>query len=229
MRAHGWTRRRRIGIALAGLSLGTIVGGVPLASAGSIAYIDGHEVWVSTFDGSRKERLSSGENQWQEVAAADNGRIIAARNEAGKISQLTQIQLWENNGQVISQGPLPSKTGWTSYAAPLSLDLTSDGVFAVYGYSGQTGFYPTAIVLARPLRDPRQHPDQPRADRADRLRMADDVRPACHCRERRPRIRTGFRHEQSVLDHLEHAARHVRDGPRTGAGRRRGNGQDDRS
>jgi hypothetical protein len=144
MRAHGWSRRRRFGGALAGLLLGTIVGGVPLASAGSIAYIDGNEVWVSTFDGAHKERLSNGENQWTEVAAADNGRIIAVRNEAGKISQLAQTQLWESNGQVISQGPLPSKSGWTSYAAPLSLDLTSDGVFAVFGYSGQTGFYPTA-------------------------------------------------------------------------------------
>jgi hypothetical protein len=144
MRAHGWTRRRRLGIALVGPLLGTIAGGVPAASAASIAYIDGNEVWVSTLDGSRKERLSGGENQWEAVAAADNGRIIAARIEAGKISQLAGIQLWENNGQVISQGPLPSKLGWTSYVAPLSLDLTSDGVFAVYGYSGQTGFYPTA-------------------------------------------------------------------------------------
>jgi hypothetical protein len=124
--------------------MGSIAGGVPAASAASIAYIDGNEVWVSTLDGSHKERLSSGENQWEAVAAADNGRIIAVRIEAGKISQLAGIQLWENNGQVISQGPLPSKLGWTSYVAPLSLDLTSDGVFAVYGYSGQSGFYPTA-------------------------------------------------------------------------------------
>lgn len=120
------------------------MGGVPLAAAGSIAYIDGNEVWVSALDGSRKERLSNGENEWRTVAAADNGRIIGERIEAGKISQLARTQLWESNGQVISQGPLPSKPGWTSYAAPLSLDLTSDGVFAVYGYSGQVGFFPTA-------------------------------------------------------------------------------------
>jgi len=145
MRIHGWNRRLRLGAALTGLLLGTIAGGAAVASAaGSIAYIDGHEVWVSTFDGSRKERLSNGENQWQAVAAADNGRIIGVRNEAGKISQLAQIQLWENNGQVISQGPLPSKAGWSSYVAPLSIDLTSDGVFAVYGYSGYTGIVPNA-------------------------------------------------------------------------------------
>ncbi len=144
MSAHGWTLRRRLGAALGGLVLGVIVGGVPLAGAGSIAYIDGNEVWVSTFDGSRKERLSSGENEWRTVAAADNGRIIGERIEAGKISQLSRIQLWDSNGQVISQGPLPSKSGWTSYVAPLSLDLTADGVFTLYGYSGQVGLFPTA-------------------------------------------------------------------------------------
>src|SRR5262249_56497516 len=146
MRIHGWSRPLRLGAALTGLLLGTLVGGASVASAaGSIAYVDGHEIWVSTFDGSHKERLTSGENQWQAVAAADNGRIIGVRNEPGKIAQLAQIELWENNGQVISQGPLPSKAGWSSYAAPLSLDLTSDGVFAVYGYSGYTGVVPSAI------------------------------------------------------------------------------------
>lgn len=144
MLPHGWTLRRRLGAALAGLLLGAIVGGVPLAAAGSIAYIDGNEVWVSSFDGSRKERLSSGENEWRTVAAADNGRVIGERIEAGKISQLSRLQLWESNGQVISQGPLPSKSGWTSYVAPLSLDLTADGIFAIYGYSGQRGLFPTA-------------------------------------------------------------------------------------
>ncbi len=145
MPAHGWTLRRRLGAALAGLLLGMFVAGVPLASAGSIAYLDGKEVWVSSLDGSRKERLSNGEGDWIAVAAADNGRVLGVRLEAGKIFQLARIQLWENNGQVISQGPLPSKAGWSQYVAPLGLDLTSDGVFAVYGYSGYTGIVPNAI------------------------------------------------------------------------------------
>ena len=45
---------------------------------------------------------------------------------------------------MLSQGPLPSTAGWSSYVTPLSLDLTSDGVFAVYGYSGQVGIVPNA-------------------------------------------------------------------------------------
>lgn len=115
------------------------------ASAASIAYLDGREVWVSTLDGSRKERLSAGEGDWIAVAAADNGRILGVRLEAGKIFQLAKIQLWDANGTVLSQGPLPSEPiGWASYVAPLGLDLTSDGVFAVYGYAGQVGLVPSA-------------------------------------------------------------------------------------
>jgi hypothetical protein len=128
-----------VGLMLTGLALLA-----PVAAASSIAYLDGEEVWVSTLDGSRKERLSAGEQQWRAVAAADGGRILGVRNEAGKISQLSQTQLWDTGGQVISQGPLPSKAGWSSYVAPLSLDLTSDGTFAVYGYSGYTGVVPNA-------------------------------------------------------------------------------------
>ena len=114
------------------------------ASAASIAYLDGREVWVSTLDGSRKERLSAGEGDWIAVTAADNGRILGVRLEAGKIFQLATTQLWDANGTVLSQGPLPSTAGWNSYVAPLGLDLTSDGVFAVYGYAGQVGFVPNA-------------------------------------------------------------------------------------
>jgi hypothetical protein len=144
MRLHGCSRRRR-GATLAVLVAGLLAGAPPAASpASSVAYLDGKEIWVSTLDGARKERLTSGENEWIAVAAADGGRIYGVRLEANKIFQLARTQLWENNGQVISQGPLPSKPGWTSYVAPLGLDLTADGVFAVYGYSGQIGFVPNA-------------------------------------------------------------------------------------
>ena len=129
-------------VALAGFLLGA-----GPASASSVAYIDGHEVWVSTLDGSRKERLSAGEGDWISVTAADNGAILGVRLEAGRIFQLAKIQLWGSDGSVLSQGPLPSTSGWSSYVAPLGLDLTSDGVFAVYGYSGQTGIVPNATFV----------------------------------------------------------------------------------
>lgn len=133
---------RRTAIACAAIA--GLLGMAGSASAASIAYLDAHEVWVSTLDGSRKERLSAGEGDWIAVTAADNGRILGVRLEAGKIFQLAQIQLWDANGTVLSRGPLPSVAGWNSYAAPLGLDLTSDGVFAVYGYAGQVGLFPNA-------------------------------------------------------------------------------------
>ncbi len=83
------------------------------------------------------------------MAAADNGRIIGVQLEAGKIFQLARTRLWETNGQLISQGPLPSEVGWSSYVAPLGMDLTADGVFAVYGYSGYTGIVGFDAIFRR--------------------------------------------------------------------------------
>ena len=66
--------------------------------------------------------------------------VLGVRLEAGKVSQLAKIQLWGSDGQVISQGPLPYSTySWSTYAAPLGLDLSADGTFLAYGYAGQIG------------------------------------------------------------------------------------------
>ncbi len=121
-----------------------VFGAAPAAQAGSIAYVDQNEVWVSSFDGTQKALLSAGEGDWRVVTAADNGMVLGVRLEAGKVSQLAKIQLWESDGQTISQGPLPYSTySWSTYAAPLGLDLSADGVFLAYGYGGQigSGFY----------------------------------------------------------------------------------------
>ncbi len=121
-----------------------VFGAAPAAQAGSIAYVDQNEVWVSSFDGTQKALLSAGEGDWRVVTAADNGMVLGVRLEAGKVSQLAKIQLWGSDGQTISQGPLPYSTySWSTYAAPLGLDLSADGVFLAYGYGGQigSGFY----------------------------------------------------------------------------------------
>lgn len=50
---------------------------------------------------------------------------------------------------MISQGPLPYENiGWSSYVAPLGLDLSADGVFLAYGYSGYTGVVPNAFFYS---------------------------------------------------------------------------------
>lgn len=126
--------------ALATVALLAAAVAAPPASATFVTYLDGNEVWVSTLDGARKARLSTGEGDYIEVTAADNGRILGVQKEASKIYQLARMRLWEADGQLISQGPLPARTSWAgSYVAPVGLDLTSDGFFVVYGYSGFSG------------------------------------------------------------------------------------------
>ncbi len=130
----------------AGLTAALLSAGV--AQAASVAYIEDREVWLSSLDGAAKVRLSGGEGQWLDVAQADGGRIIGVRNEPGKIAQLSQFTVWEPDGSVAHQGPLPYRTAWaaSSLASPLSVDLTADGRAAVFGYSALTYGFPTSTL-----------------------------------------------------------------------------------
>jgi hypothetical protein len=118
----------------------------PAASAASIAYIDGGEVWLSSLDGAQKTRLAthvvnpSGETEkWLAVAASDNGRIVAARNFPGRNSGFSWFKVWEPNGTSTVEGPLNAPSGWATQTYPLGFDVTADGVHMVYGYSN-SGF-----------------------------------------------------------------------------------------
>lgn len=138
-------KRRILGVALLAFAILLMPAVVRSADASTVAYIKGNEVWVSTLDGKKKKRISAGQGDWRQVVASDNGRILGIRLRAGKISQLSKMQLWNQRGKVISQGPLPyTNRPWSSYAAPVGLDLSSDGVFAAFGYSGYTGIVPNA-------------------------------------------------------------------------------------
>ena len=114
----------------------------PAAWAGSIAYIDNGEVWVASLDGTQKVRIASpavtlaGETEtYNAVAAADGGRIVAARNKPGRISSFSWFKAWEPNGTSTVEGPLNSRPGLSLYVYPLGFDLTPDGTTMVYGYS----------------------------------------------------------------------------------------------
>jgi hypothetical protein len=125
----------------------------PAASAASIAYIDGGEVWLSSLDGAQKTRLAthvvnpSGETEkWLAVAASDNGRIVAARNFPGRISRFSWFKVWEPNGTSTVEGPLNAPNGWSSYVYPLGFDVTADGVHMVYGYSNSSSCCPMSFA-----------------------------------------------------------------------------------
>jgi hypothetical protein len=119
----------------------TIVGALLLFGLGaqnafaSIVYIDGNEVWVSSDDGSVKKRLSSGENDWRQVAQSDKGYIVGVRKQAGKISQLASFTVWDPSGKVVHFGSLSGHIDSGLNAYPTSLDITPDGGLLTYGYS----------------------------------------------------------------------------------------------
>ena len=119
------------------------------ASAASVAYLDGNEVWVSNTDGSQKIRLSSGEGDWRAVAQADDGHIVGVQLEAGKISQLSRFTVWNPSGQRIRFGAL-SATSNGSFAYPLSLDLTNGGGLIIYGFSQYIYDFPVGQLTRLP-------------------------------------------------------------------------------
>jgi hypothetical protein len=125
----------------------------PVAGAASVAYVDNGEVWLSSLDGSRKVRLaaqvvnSEGKTEkWLAVAASDGGRIVAARNVPGRISNFTWFKVWEPDGSSTVEGPLNAPSGWTLYVYPLSFDITPDGRHMVYGYSNSSSCCPISFA-----------------------------------------------------------------------------------
>lgn len=146
-RGNGGTGLRAAGTLLAGVALACACGG-SAAQAASVAYVDDREVWLSSLDGAAKVRLSAGEAQWLDVAQADGGRVIGVRNEPGKIAQLSRFTIWEPDGSIAHEGPLPYRSAWaaSSLATPLSVDLTADGRAVVFGYSSLTHGFPVGTL-----------------------------------------------------------------------------------
>ena len=100
----------------------------PSAGAASIAYIDNGEVWLSSLDGKQKVRLAkpvvNGEGKtekWLDVAAADSGRIVAARNVPARMSSFSWFKVWEPNGTSTVERPLNYPGGWVAAGLPARL------------------------------------------------------------------------------------------------------------
>jgi len=113
------------------------------AGATQVAYVEGGQVWISTLDGASKRSLSGpspDEKTWTETAQAENGTVIGVRREPGKIGTLNATQLWGPDGATIGYGSLTAKPGRTSYAYPVTLNLSPDGKIVTYGYSKWSGF-----------------------------------------------------------------------------------------
>lgn len=105
------------------------------ASAASVSYVDGGEVWQSTLDGSRKVQLSTGQGGFTDVVAADGGRVLGAQRNGNLTSSLTFTTIWNADGTVFHNGALVYEPGWSTYTYPVGMDLTATGGVVVYGFS----------------------------------------------------------------------------------------------
>lgn len=101
----------------------------------SIVYIDRNEVWVANDNGSGKTRLSSGQNDWRQVAQSEAGYIVGIRKPAGKISQLATFTVWDPRGKAVRYGSLSGHIDSGLNVYPTTLDITKDGKALLYGYS----------------------------------------------------------------------------------------------
>ena len=119
------------------------------ADAASVAYLDNGEVWLASLDGAKKARLAmpvvngDGDTEnWIDIAQSDGGRIVAVRNEPGRMSNFSWFKIWEPDGTSTVEGPLNAPSGWTTYVYPLGFDITADGSHLVYGYSNESSCCP---------------------------------------------------------------------------------------
>ena len=120
-----------------------------VADAASVAYVDNGEVWLASLDGTTKTRLATpvvngdgDTEEWLDIAQSDSGRIVAVRNQPGRMSNFSWFKIWEPDGSSTVEGPLNAPSGWSVYVYPLGFDITADGSHLVYGYSNSSACCP---------------------------------------------------------------------------------------
>jgi hypothetical protein len=138
-------RRALLALILAGLCLAS----ASTASASSIVYIHGGDIWLSTPDGTRQHQVTSG-GAFTDVTQADDGTIFGA--SGGSVYRLDaqgrQLHAPISGGAMydIDVSPDGSKlTYWFSSGTRAYYGvINTDGTFS--GWADQYGWYPTWIT-----------------------------------------------------------------------------------
>ena len=144
--------RKAASLAACAVLLAAVMAAVAIpavADAASVAYVDKGEVWLASLDGTKKTRLATpvvngdgDTEEWLDIAQSDSGRIVAVRNQPGRMSNFSWFKIWEPDGSSTVEGPLNAPSGWSVYVYPLGFDITADGSHLVYGYSNSSACCP---------------------------------------------------------------------------------------
>jgi hypothetical protein len=109
------------------------------ASASSVAYIDGYNLWYSSPDGSRKVQVTSGGTQdasWQVPSMGPDGKtVVVHRDTFEGGSKRPVLYLYGPDGKLKTANVMPVYSGAVGGAVyPIGLDMDWNSNAVAYGY-----------------------------------------------------------------------------------------------
>jgi hypothetical protein len=109
------------------------------ASASSVAYIDGNDLWYSSPDGSRKVQITSGgtaDAAWQQPSMGRDGKtVVVHRDTFEGGSKRPVLYLYGPTGKLVTANVMPVYSGAIGGAVyPIGLDMDWNSNAVAYGY-----------------------------------------------------------------------------------------------
>jgi hypothetical protein len=109
------------------------------ASAGSVAYIDDHNLWFSSPDGARKVQVTRGGNNdasWMFPSQGRDGKTVVVHNDAfdNGASHREVLYLYGPTGKLVTAYVMPRYAGTASAVYPIGLDMDWNSNAVAYGY-----------------------------------------------------------------------------------------------
>ncbi len=109
------------------------------ASASSVAYIDGHNLWFSSPDGAAKVQVTTGGTEdasWNFPAQGPDGKtVVVHRDTFEGGSKRPVLYLYGANGKLVTANVMPVYAGATAPVYPIGLDMDWTSNAVAYGYS----------------------------------------------------------------------------------------------
>jgi hypothetical protein len=115
-----------------------LVAAVP-AGAASVAYIDDHNLWLSSPDGSQKFQMTQGGTEdasWNFPSQGPDGKtVVSHRDTFDGGSKRPVLYLYGADGKLITANVMPVYSGATIPVYPITLDMDWNSNAVAYGYS----------------------------------------------------------------------------------------------
>jgi hypothetical protein len=126
----------RLILSLLAIALLVLAAAAP-ASASSVAYIDGHNLWYASPDGARKVQVTTGgttERPWQAVSQGRDGKTVVVHRDQFESGSRPVLYLYGADGKLITANVMPVYSGATAPVYPIGLDMDWNSNAVAYGY-----------------------------------------------------------------------------------------------